>query len=301
MAWMKTFLFVALINVVTATASLAQTDQEVYAEVDRIFAEAEESVADNLETYIKANEQPLTKAREGMSELIAEINKDGRSQLATALQSKLNGLEDTIQKRASQKVPIIARQRKPMVEKLVDLFPLVDLSCDSMRGTWSRVGTEFECNPGGPAELLLRYEPLAEYDFKCEFTSNGRPDCVSLACYANGKRFVCDFGGWGNEVIGFNVVDGMDGNSHPSSVRSRPVLVPGKRHTVMVKVRRNEVSAWLDGQKRVVLTTNFKNLDYRNDTVIPPKMLGIVAWNQQVRFHSAVVENLIPDGQKSRP
>ena len=36
MAWTKVFLFVALLHAVTATASFAQSDQEVYAEVERI-------------------------------------------------------------------------------------------------------------------------------------------------------------------------------------------------------------------------------------------------------------------------
>lgn len=118
MAWMKTILFVVLLHAVTATASLAESDQEVYAEVDRIFAHAEEKVSENLEAYIKANQAPLTQARADMAELIARLNKDGRSQIATTLQKRLNTLEDTVQKKASNKVPIIALPQKKLAERI---------------------------------------------------------------------------------------------------------------------------------------------------------------------------------------
>lgn len=96
-------------TVVLATTALAQSDQEVYAEVDRIFAQAEDAVSENLANFIKANEKPFATARHDMAELISRLNKEGRSQLATSVQKRLNGLEETVQRKASVKVPVVAK------------------------------------------------------------------------------------------------------------------------------------------------------------------------------------------------
>lgn len=282
---------VASLTVLVATTVVAQSDQEIYAEADRIFENAEEAVIENLANFIAANEKPFATARHGMAELISQLNIDGRSQLATSLQRRLNGLEETIQRKASLKVPVFIAP-KPETQKVVSLLPLVDLTRDVMRGSWKRVGDEIETNGKGLDQLLFRQEPPAEYDFKCEFTCLGNPDCIALDCYAHGSRFACDFGGWGNDVIGFNLVDGRIAKDTTSSVKARPVLALGKRHTAIVKVRRNEVSAWLDGQMRVALPTNYANLTYREDIVIPQKMLGVHSFGVPVRFHSAIVEDM---------
>lgn len=101
---------VASLTVVFVNSAVAQSDQEVYAEADRIFGKAEDAVSENLANFIKANEKPFATARHEMAELISQLNKDGRSQLATSLQRRLNALEDTIQRRASVKVPVVAKQ-----------------------------------------------------------------------------------------------------------------------------------------------------------------------------------------------
>lgn len=101
------------------TANLyADTDRDVYDEADGIFKQAEEAVGTNLATFVQANEKPLAKAREEMAELIARMNKEGRSQLATSLQKRLNGLEETVQKRVRTEVPIVVPPEKPLLERM---------------------------------------------------------------------------------------------------------------------------------------------------------------------------------------
>lgn len=118
---------VASLTAVLATTALAQSDQEVYAEADRIFAQAEETVSENLANFIKANEKPFATARHEMAELISRLNKEGRSQLATSLQKRLNGLEETVQRKASVKVPVVAKQNDlPQHEGWYVLFRSAD-------------------------------------------------------------------------------------------------------------------------------------------------------------------------------
>lgn len=96
----------------------AETDGEVYEEVDKIFTEATEEVGENLAKFVEANERPLGKARAELAELIARLNKEGKSQLATSIQKRVNTLDETVQKRASAKVPIVEPPKKPLLERL---------------------------------------------------------------------------------------------------------------------------------------------------------------------------------------
>lgn len=108
-----------LLIAVLFTANLyADTDRDVYDEADGIFKQAEEAVGTNLATFVQANEKPLAKAREEMAELIARVNKEGRSPLATSLQKRLNTLEETVQKRVRTEVPIVVPPKKPLLERM---------------------------------------------------------------------------------------------------------------------------------------------------------------------------------------
>jgi hypothetical protein len=84
-------LLIALIAFVATANLYADTDREIYDQANEISKQAEEAVAENLEAFVRANEKPIKKAREEMAELIARVNKEGRTQLATSLQKQLNG------------------------------------------------------------------------------------------------------------------------------------------------------------------------------------------------------------------
>lgn len=108
---------VASLTAVFMTTAVAQSDQEVHEEADRIFAQAEEAVSDNLSAFIKANEKPFATARHQMAELISRLNKDGRSQLATSLQGRLNGLEETVQRKAKVKLPVVSTKQNDLPQR----------------------------------------------------------------------------------------------------------------------------------------------------------------------------------------
>ena len=135
------------------TATLhADTDREVYDEADGIFKQAEEAVGTNLATFVQANEKPLAEAREEMAELIARMNKEGRSQLATSLQKRLNGLEETVQKRVRSEVPIVVPPKKPLLERLAGKWDRTDHPdhlCMHANGM-------VECVHDGNGEVFLR-------------------------------------------------------------------------------------------------------------------------------------------------
>jgi len=103
-----------LYAVILATAvaqdkpSATDSDLEIYAKLDRIFEEVDEKVSGNLTAFNAANETPLKEARHKIAEIIAQLNKEGRTALATSVQKRLNGLADTVAVRVRAKVPIVA-------------------------------------------------------------------------------------------------------------------------------------------------------------------------------------------------
>jgi hypothetical protein len=115
---MLRFALLAAMVVAMSSGPYARADQEVYAKADEIIGRAEEAVASNLAAFIKANEAPLQTARSELATLIKEMNETGKQSLATSLQTRLNKLDETIQKRVSAKVPIVEPPQKPLLERL---------------------------------------------------------------------------------------------------------------------------------------------------------------------------------------
>lgn len=143
-----------------ASTSSAQSDSEVKTDVDRIFASAEEMVSKNFEAFLKANEAPLAQARDDMAELIARLNKDGRGQLATLMQKRLNSLEETIQKSATNKVPIVAPPQKSLR--------------DQVRGKWKRdANSDYLFKEDDTIEHLLKKEGRVYATATCRFLNDG--------------------------------------------------------------------------------------------------------------------------------
>jgi hypothetical protein len=138
---MLRFALLAAMVVAMSCGPDAQADQEVYAKADEIIGRAEEAVASNLAAFIQANEAPLQTARSELATLIKEMNETGKQSLATSLQSRLNKLDETIQKRVITKVPIVEPPPKPLLERL--------------EGTWDRHnGSHVRLFANGTAEYI---------------------------------------------------------------------------------------------------------------------------------------------------
>lgn len=286
--------FVAAFSILSLVCSVAsaQSDQDIQADANRIFQKAEDAVSGNLATFLEANEEPINVARQEMAELIARLNKDGRSQLATAMQRRLNTLEESIHKKANAKVPAAARPSMAIRGRVVDLLPQVDIERDALRGQWKRVGDDVECigTDSDWASLLLQYDPPEEYDFTVEFTRLSGIDGICLYCFANEKRFALEVGTFHNQITGFTAINGLLINKGPAS-KVGQYWVLGKRHSATAKVRKGEVSGWFDGKEVVTYVTDYGNMSLLKEMVIPTHMLGIGS-RSSTRFHKVTVEDM---------
>jgi hypothetical protein len=161
----------------------------------------------------------------------------------------------------------------------------------ALTGVWQRVPDGVLSNNAEPAKMKLTFQGKLpeQYDFEIEFTPQSGGLCVSQLLSAYGAGFACDFGGWWNKVVAFQLVDGRTGDNNRSTTRRPEWLTAGRRHIAVVKVRRNSVAAFLNGQHVVTLPTDYRNLRYRDDWAIPVDSLGIGSWGTPTVFHRASV------------
>jgi hypothetical protein len=172
-----------------------------------------------------------------------------------------------------------------------DLLRRCDLAKDPIAGRWRRVPDGLESNEAAPAKMRLPFDGAlpAEYDFETEFTPLGGELTVTQIMSAFGKGFGCDFGGWGNTVVAFQLVDGKIGIQNRTATRKPRWLEAGRRHVSLIQVRRDKVSAFLNGEHIVTLPTNYRNLGHRSDWAIPSGEIGIGSWRTPTIFHRATL------------
>jgi len=161
----------------------------------------------------------------------------------------------------------------------------------ALAGVWQRVPGGILSNDAEPAKIRLPLQGKLpeQYDFEIEFTPQGGGLCVSQILSAYGSGFTCDFGGWWNKVVAFQLVDGRQGDDNRSTTRRPKWLTAGRRHVAVIKVRRNSVAAILNGEHVVTLPTDYRNLRHREDWAIPVDSLGIGSWGTPTVFHRASV------------
>jgi|688.fasta_scaffold820472_2 hypothetical protein len=111
--------------------------------------------------------------------------------------------------------------------------------------------------------------------------------CVTQLLSAYDTGFGCDFGGWGNKIVAFQLVDGQMGADNVTATRSPAWLKAGRRHVTMIQIRKESATAFLDGQQVVALPTDFKNLKHRPDWAIPVDSIGVGSWGTPTVFHRA--------------
>ncbi len=172
-----------------------------------------------------------------------------------------------------------------------NLLPRCELSKHALAGIWRIVPGGIQSNDAAPAKMKVPFKGdlPEEYDFEIEFTPLSGGLCVGQALSAFGTGFSCDFGGWDNTIVGFQMVDGREGNNNRSTTRQRQWLTARRRHVAVIEVRHDSVSARLDGKLVVTMPTNYRNLKHREDWAFPNDSIGIGSWETPTIFHRASV------------
>jgi hypothetical protein len=165
----------------------------------------------------------------------------------------------------------------------IDLLGGVVLPRDAMSGTWKRTANGVEGSGELPLRLRFTNPPSEDYDIRIAFTATFGVDGVGIVLTRRGKSFVYYMGQYRGPVFTFERVNKF---TRVIARSPRVSLTNKERHTAVVKVRRNGVDAFLDGDPAGKMLTTYLDLDVPPQYRIGPNVLGIAS-NRNLVIHSA--------------
>lgn len=202
-------------------------------------------------------------------------------------------------------VPPSKRDLPPVLVDWAEAFDLLkrtDPLKDKVAGEWEFSDGGLVARSGDDAKLRLPYHPAEEYDFLIEFTRQTGSECVMQSLTAAGRQFRWRMGGWANTVFGFGRIKDVDADQNPTCVRRDRCIVNGTRHTSIVKVRKDSVEAWFDGQRICAWKTDYQDMSLIkvNWELGDTRALGLACQFSQTVFHRVLVREVTGKGHFTR-
>ncbi len=188
----------------------------------------------------------------------------------------------------------------------IDILPAVDIEKDKVDGAWRRDGKSLLVTDGKMNKIEIPYTPPEEYDLRVNFTRmSGQADVV-LTLTAGGKQFCWMMGGIlkgrPNAIFGFDLVDGKFCNENETTVVADNCLNNGARHDAVLRVRKDGITAILDGRQIKHVPTNYANFSMRPGWALKnTNVLGLGSFFSSVAFHSVEVLEVTGRGTFLRP
>ena len=183
-------------------------------------------------------------------------------------------------------------------KQAVNVLTMVDVSKDSVSGTWKIENGTLTVAKNKESRLHLPYQPGDEYDLRVTFSrQDGGEGLMHYLSYA-GKPFVFVLSGDWNKTGGFALVKGQSSTTNPSTVKAR--LETNKKYTLVFQVRAEGVRAFLDN-KMLTQWSDYKDLSLpaawkmKNDTAI-----GLANQNCKVTYHAIDVLDVKGTGKPLR-
>lgn len=190
---------------------------------------------------------------------------------------------------------VAVRRRGPVrLSREIDVLKRIDVTRDTVSGRWwlkpePDGGATLSSDEATPAKLKLPVEIPDEYDLFVEFSRRAGRQGIAVLCWARGHGFGFDVGAVDNTMVSFQDVDGLHIGQNSTTVRRPAWIVPGKRHTCLVQVRRDRIAGFFDGEQISTLETDFTNLTYAPTWGIPGGGLGVGSWASPSAFHRIVL------------
>jgi hypothetical protein len=173
----------------------------------------------------------------------------------------------------------------------VDLLPKLDLNIDAVSGTWTKTADGIlGDNRDTTAVLRLPYEPGDEYDFEVHFTvlGAGKGTWINLLAPHEGRP------GESQNPNGTGDQSELKGWDSHGGVRTHgPLFAQGKTYSLVLKVRRDSVSQFLDNRLITEGTPRAGDRDgppthsYAGD-----RNLGISTLKAKIEIRSIVIREL---------
>ncbi len=189
--------------------------------------------------------------------------------------------------------------------KEIDLLPLIDVKRNVIAGEWRMEDGRLSVSMGGNvspdsfARLQLPYAPPEEYDFVIELEAQAGGSGIYQILTAHERSFcwVADVKLTNGMKAGFETIEGqIVMNRADGSVMRPTILQPGKRHVMIVEVRRDHLRSLLDGEALVTWGRSAESFQLLG---IHPRValrdashIGLAVDNRAVTFHRISVREV---------
>ena len=189
-------------------------------------------------------------------------------------------------------------------DRAINLLPLIDLDRDVVSGSCRlingelRVTGQFDPFPNDDrrfktARVQFPYQPPAEYDLRISFTPLEGLKFFHHVLRAAGRTFT-----WKLQGADGTFVE-LDGNQvpNPSTGKVNPPLENGHRYTSLIEVRKDGVTAYVDGRQVSQLHTDYHDLKKDSWSALnDDSLIGIGCWFTDAIFHSIEVREVTGHG-----
>jgi len=127
-------------------------------------------------------------------------------------------------------------------------------------------------------EVTLQAEKIDGDDFFCGMTFPvGKSPCTLIV------------GGWGGTVVGLSSIDGLDASENETGRLKK--FSHNRWYKIRLRVTRELIQAWIDGQKMVDLPIKGKELSIRPEVELS-KPFGIASWKTTAALRNICVRKI---------
>lgn len=174
-----------------------------------------------------------------------------------------------------------------------NLLPLADPDAGALDGEWKRTdsGALQMVKPKAKSvasRLELPFHAPPEYTIKATFErKSGNGDAALLLTHPSGTQFFWLIGATENKLVALGEVNGKRFDGNPAAVNLGKVLDNKRRYSTVVEVRKDRISAYLDGKLVTEWTPDMGPIKTHDTWKLKdPANIGIGAWQSEVIFYS---------------
>lgn len=212
-------------------------------------------------------------------------------ELYAGIKGRLTGLRGAqIQQRLEEAEKTAAR----LPSGALDILKLVGKDARFSADHWTATSTSVKNNKHG-SHLRLPYSPPEEYDLHVTFERLDAHDTISILCPLPHGQVIWCAGGWGDVVFGFTIF--KDGGWRTLSKRELPTdtIKTGVSYDCVIRVRKNKVTATLDGKLLNEFITDGTGCQIDNGKINGQPVLGFNA-NPRVEFSQVILTEITGEG-----
>ncbi|MFZ2642680.1 MAG: S16 family serine protease [Verrucomicrobiia bacterium] len=161
---------------------------------------------------------------------------------------------------------------------VINLMPLIDPTRDAVDGKWTMQDGKLVSELGGRSRLMIPYEPPDEYDYRIVLTRRQGNGYALQFLPHNEHTALWIMGTKDDTLYGFELIGGKGiyAANNPTAKHTTLGFASGRSFTSLVKVRKNGLTAFMDGKQITEWKTDFTDVSIGSYWELPNRqLLGI--------------------------